>query len=52
MLTGKPPFDGSDDRDIIRKVKIGAYEITGPDFRNISREAIDLIKKMLTFNPT
>jgi calcium-dependent protein kinase len=27
LLSGRPPFDGRDDKDIVRKVRIGHYDI-------------------------
>lgn len=50
LLSGRPPFDGNDDREIVKNVKIGAYSLQLPEFKAISREGIDLIKKMLTYD--
>jgi len=51
LLIGRPPFDGDRDEDIIRAVKKGHYSTTGSDFDGISREGIDLIKRMMCFDP-
>jgi calcium-dependent protein kinase len=51
LLSGKPPFDGNDDREIVKNVKLGQYSMSGPEWKNISKEAIELIKKMLTYDP-
>ena len=51
MLSGRPPFDGNDDREIVKSVKIGNYTMSGPEWKNISKEAVDMIKKMLTYDP-
>jgi calcium-dependent protein kinase len=51
LLSGRPPFDGNDDREIVKSVKIGAYSLSGPEWKNVSKEGIDLIKKMLTYDP-
>lgn len=51
LLSGRPPFDGKDDKEIVRKVKIGHYDLNLPEFKYVSREAIDLMKKMLTYDP-
>lgn len=51
LLSGRPPFDGNDDREIVKNVKIGIYSLSGSEWRGISKEATDLIKKMLTYNP-
>lgn len=63
LLSGRPPFDGKDDREIVRKVRIGHYDLNSkksftilflnlaPEFKYVSKEAIDLLKKMLTYDP-
>ena len=50
LLSGKPPFDGNDDKEIVNSVRIGQYSLAGPEWRNITAEAKDLIKKMLTYD--
>ena len=47
MLCGYPPFNGDDDQDIIKNVQSGKL-IFDEDWDNISKEAIDLIKKLIT----
>ena len=51
LLTGRPPFDGKEDREIVKKVRIGSYSLSGPEWKHISKDAIDLIKRMLTYDP-
>ena len=51
LLSGNPPFDGTDDQSILKKVKIGKYKMEGEEWNRVSNEAKDLIKQMLTFNP-
>jgi len=51
LLSGKPPFDGKDDKEIVKRVKIGQYSLAGPEWKKISKDAIDLIKKMLEYDP-
>ena len=29
LLSGRPPFDGRDDKEIVKKVRIGTYSLTG-----------------------
>ena len=48
LLTGKPPFGGSED-EIIRKIKRGFYDES--ELRLKSEESRNLIKKLLEMNP-
>ncbi|CDW74871.1 protein kinase domain containing protein [Stylonychia lemnae] len=48
LLSGKPPFDGVDDKQIIKKVKKGEIHVNTIEWKKKSRDAIDLLKKMLT----
>lgn len=52
LLSGRPPFDGADDREIVKNVKIGNYSFSGSEWKSISRDAIDFIKRMLTYEPS
>lgn len=52
LLSGKPPFDGIDDREIVKKVKYGTFSMGGAEWKSISKEAHDLIKRMLTYDPS
>lgn len=51
LLKGKFPFGGSDTERIFANIKKGIFDITSPPFDHISKEAIDLIKKLLVINP-
>jgi calcium-dependent protein kinase len=51
LLSGRPPFDGNDDREIVKSVKKGEYSLSIPEFKKISDEAKDMIRKMLTYDP-
>ena len=44
LLSGKPPFDGEEDSDILKKVKVGHYQTNIPELRRVSKEGIDLLK--------
>ena len=44
LLSGKPPFYGEDDKEILNNVKIGTYSLSGSEWKSISSEAKDLIK--------
>ena len=47
LLSGRPPFGGDDDREIMDNVKKGKYYLESSPFNKISKSAIDLIKKLL-----
>ena len=47
LLTGKPPFSGIDDKEILDKVRAGVYSLDIPEMQNVSKEAIALLKKLL-----
>eukprot|EP00350_Pseudokeronopsis_sp_OXSARD2_P002231 CAMPEP_0170560682 /NCGR_PEP_ID=MMETSP0211-20121228/50329_1 /TAXON_ID=311385 /ORGANISM="Pseudokeronopsis sp., Strain OXSARD2" /LENGTH=257 /DNA_ID=CAMNT_0010875187 /DNA_START=592 /DNA_END=1362 /DNA_ORIENTATION=- len=51
LLSGKPAFDGVDDKEIIKKVKKGEVFLNSHEWKKISKEAIDLVKRMLTKDP-
>ena len=50
LLSGKPPFFGYSEHDIMKKVTKGYYTIEGENWDNISEEGKDLIKRMLEYN--
>lgn len=52
LLSGKPPFDGDNDDDITDQVKLGKYNLTDGVWPAISKDAKDLIKKLLTYKFT
>jgi len=51
LLCGYPPFNGSNDEQIIKKVKEGKYRTDEEEWHNISKEAIDIINKLLQYEP-
>ena len=50
LLSGRPPFDGQSDKDILKKVTNDEINFTNNAWKNISQEAIDLLKKMFNRN--
>lgn len=55
LLSGAPPFSGRKDREILAKVKAGQYDFsrtsnTGPEWKNVSSSAKDIIQQMLTLD--
>ena len=50
MISGRPPFEGTDDREIIRKVRHGHYSMD-EGFEGATNECKDMIKCLLTRDP-
>ena len=51
LLSGKFPFGGKEVNHIFKKIKAGKYDLVSPPFNRISKEAKDLITKLLELNP-
>jgi calcium-dependent protein kinase len=51
LLSGRPPFDGKDDKEIIKKVRAGDYSTNANEWKSISDEAVDLVDKLLEYDP-
>jgi calcium-dependent protein kinase len=51
LLTGRPPFNGQTEDDIMRKIKGGEYDMTKYPWGIISSEAKDLINNLLQIKP-
>lgn len=47
MLCGYPAFCGDDDQEILRLVIKGKFDFDGEEWDDVSKEAKDLIKKMI-----
>lgn len=52
LLCGYPPFEGGSEKIIMEKIVQGKYRLDGPDWDDISNGAKNLIKKLLTYDPT
>lgn len=50
LLCGYPPFNGDNDDEIYEAVLQGEFEFPDAEWDNVSKEAKDLIKKMLTLD--
>jgi len=48
LLTGDPPFNGSNDNEIYRKIQKKTFSFPSPQWDKISDDVKDLIKHMLT----
>ena len=51
LLSGKPPFGGENDKEILDNVRTGIFSMSGNEWSLVSSEAKDLVKQMLTFDP-
>ena len=51
LLVGKYPFDGRNNQELFNKIKLGKYEISQAVQKRTSKEAINLLNRMLTFDP-
>ena len=51
MLCGHPPFCGSEENSIKAKILHSKLTFPAKDFKNVSSEAIEYIKQLLTYNP-
>merc|ERR1712050_399501 len=51
LLCGYPPFNGPNDKIIFQRVLEGKFAFPEEDWNGISKQAKDLIKKMLCYDP-
>jgi calcium-dependent protein kinase len=51
LLCGYPPFNGETDTDIMKAVKKGSFEFPAEEWSTVSKNAKDLVAKMLTYDP-
>eukprot|EP00923_Selenidium_pygospionis_P035508 GHVN01061944.1.p1 GENE.GHVN01061944.1~~GHVN01061944.1.p1 ORF type:complete len:505 (+),score=94.94 GHVN01061944.1:247-1761(+) len=52
LLSGCPPFYGSSEYEILKRVETGKYSFNLPQWRKVSESAKDLIRRMLTYVPS
>ena len=50
ILSGKPPFTGSDEKEIMKNVEKGTFSINIPEFEDISSEAKRLILNLMAYD--
>ena len=50
LLSARPPFGGQDDNEIMKRVILGEYDLKSPPFDKLSKNALDLIRKLLTMD--
>jgi len=51
MLSGELPFDGSNIKEVLKRVKIGSFNFPDSEWASISDEVKDLIQGLLAYNP-
>jgi calcium-dependent protein kinase len=51
LLCGFPPFKGKNHKEIFDKIKSGKFSFAATEWKNVSREAKVMIKRMLTYDP-
>mmetsp|Transcript_64864 Transcript_64864/g.74557 ORF Transcript_64864/g.74557 Transcript_64864/m.74557 type:complete len:496 (-) Transcript_64864:1106-2593(-) len=51
LLCGYPPFWGASDDVVLNKVAKGHFTFEGAEWNDVSTEAKDFIRKLLTYNP-
>ena len=51
LLSGRPPFAGENDKEIMERVATGKYDLQTSPFNKVSKHCIDLIQKLLTMDP-
>jgi calcium-dependent protein kinase len=52
LLTGRPPFNGINEEEIMKKIKDGIYDLSKYPWGIISGDAKDLVKGLLQVNPS
>ena len=50
ILSGRPPFSGDDEKEIMDKVSLGVYKMEGPSWEGVSEEAKSFVKQMMTYD--
>ena len=51
LLVGYPPFYHDNVRELFKQIRKGAFEFHREQWKNISKEAVDLVRKMLVVDP-
>jgi calcium-dependent protein kinase len=50
LITGKMPFDGHSEQEIMKKILKGEVDYTLPAFSKVSNECMNILKKLLTYD--
>lgn len=51
LLSGNLPFMGRSQKELFRKIVAGKYEFDDEDWKDVSSDAKDLVKRLLVLNP-
>ena len=51
LLSGSPPYNGKDNKEILKKIETAPLLFTAAEFPNLSTEALDLASQLLEINP-
>jgi len=51
LLSGRPPFGGENDKEIMENVSLGKYDLVTSPFNKVSKSCIDIIQKLLIMDP-
>jgi calcium-dependent protein kinase len=51
ILSGVPPFNGSSDQEIMKKVRIGKFSFSDASWAGVSEKGKNLISRLLTYDP-
>jgi len=51
LLSGLPPFSASCEAELYKKIKRAQYKLTGPRWKVLSKEAKDLVHRMMKRDP-
>lgn len=49
MLSGKPPFIGTDEREIMKNVELGVFDVNIPEFEEISQETKKFMVLLMSY---
>ena len=49
-MCGLPPFNGTSDQGIMKRVRDGTFSFDGVEWRKVSESCKDFIRKLLTYN--
>ena len=51
LLCGYPPFNSRNDKEIVEKIKSGVFDFPEDEWKYVSQEAKEFIKKLLKVEP-